>query len=971
MRNPQPRVVPADKDFGLSALSEADSFFPRHVGPTPAEVNRMLQFIGVDSLSDLIAKIVPDAIQEAPPEDALPPTVGEAETLSELRSISKLNHAARPLLGQGFFGCILPSAIRRNLLENPGWYTAYTPYQAEISQGRLELLLDFQQMIIDITGLPITNASLLDEASAAAEAALMMWRADKKKRDAILVDPEVYPSTRAVLHTRAEPLGLAIDELPPSQFDAERHCAALVAYPSNNGAIRDHRAFAKTVKEAGATLAVTTDLLALTLLEAPGAWGAEVAVGSSQRFGMPMMGGGPHAAFLSASERFTRSLPGRIVGVSHDKSGKPALRLALQTREQHIRREKATSNICTAQALPAMVASLYALWHGPDELSRIAERVHRLALLFAESLRRLNFKVVETHFFDTVTVELGARVGEILTRTRSAGFLIRDNENGSVSVSFDETVTTNELFSLLRGFAGEMPLFSVRRLEEDLGAKRAIPDDLRRKTAFLTHEIFHMNRSETEFMRYLRRLREQDIALDLSMIPLGSCTMKLNAAVELEPILWRQFAEVHPFSNEGALEGYQALTRQLETWLARLAGFDAVSLQPNAGSQGEYAGLLAIRRYHLARGGDKRNLCFIPISAHGTNPASAVMAGFKVVLVQCTDNGDIDLEDLRKKVEANPEACGAAMITYPSTHGVFEEGVTEVISLIHQAGGQVYMDGANMNALIGICSPGKFGADVSHFNLHKTFCIPHGGGGPGVGPIGVRAHLAPYLPEAQDGKPVAAAQYGSAGILPISWVYLRLMGGKGIANATRYAILGANYLAKVLEKDYGILYTGKNGLVAHEFILDLRSFKDTAGITELDVAKRLMDYGYHAPTQSWPVAGTLMVEPTESESKAELDRFASALIQIRKEIARIESGEWPQDDNPIVNAPHTAAEVTANEWNHPYTREEAAHPLSWVRNRKYWPPVGRIDSAAGDRNLVCTCPPMEEWHAAEDTLQIA
>ena len=667
-----------------------------------------------------------------------------------------------------------------------------------------------------------------------------------------------------------------------------------------------HRAFAKTVKEAGATLAVTTDLLALTLLEAPGAWGAEVAVGSSQRFGMPMMGGGPHAAFLSASERFTRSLPGRIVGVSHDKSGKPALRLALQTREQHIRREKATSNICTAQALPAMVASLYALWHGPDELSRIAERVHRLALLFAESLRRLNFKVVETHFFDTVTVELGARVGEILTRTRSAGFLIRDNENGSVSVSFDETVTTNELFSLLRGFAGEMPLFSVRRLEEDLGAKRAIPDDLRRKTAFLTHEIFHMNRSETEFMRYLRRLREQDIALDLSMIPLGSCTMKLNAAVELEPILWRQFAEVHPFSNEGALEGYQALTRQLETWLARLAGFDAVSLQPNAGSQGEYAGLLAIRRYHLARGDDKRNLCFIPISAHGTNPASAVMAGFKVVLVQCTDNGDIDLEDLRKKVEANPEACGAAMITYPSTHGVFEEGVTEVISLIHQAGGQVYMDGANMNALIGICSPGKFGADVSHFNLHKTFCIRTAAVAQVSDPLVSAPTLLPICPKPKTASPLPAAPIrlgrDFTHLVGLSTAHgrqgnrqrnpLRHFGRKLSGKSLRERLRNTLHRQKWTRRSR--IHPRPTKLQRHSRYHRTRCRQTPNGL-RLPRPNPIMACRWH-----------LMVEPTESESKAELDRFASALIQIRKEIARIESGEWPQDDNPIVNAPHTA-----------------------------------------------------------------
>ncbi|MGR4000404.1 MAG: aminomethyl-transferring glycine dehydrogenase [Alphaproteobacteria bacterium] len=962
--NPVPRRVPADADLSLASLSEGGGFLSRHVGPTPAEVNAMLALLGVDSLGDLMGAIIPEAIIDSPPADSLPPALGEGEALAELRQIATLNARVRPLIGRGFYGCVLPHAIRRNLLENPGWYTAYTPYQSEISQGRLELLLDFQQMVTDLTGLEVANASLLDEASAAAEAMVMMQRIDAKKRRVLLADSELYPSTLAVLHTRAAPLGLVVESGAPDDFDESRHFGILLAYPCDNGAVRARPELVARVRAGGGVVAVATDLLALTMIEAPGVWGAEIAIGSAQRFGMPMMGGGPHAAFLAASSRFTRRLPGRIVGVSRDAHGRVALRLALQTREQHIRREKATSNICTAQALPAMVAALYALWHGPDELSRIAERVHRLALLFSEGLKRLGFEVVEEHFFDTVTVPLAARSGEILARARAAGFLLRDNEDGTISAAFDESVTTRELARLLATFSGSILPFSPRWLDESIGARRALPEALRRQTPFLTHEVFHMNRAETEFMRYLRRLREKDIALDLSMIPLGSCTMKLNAAVELEPILWPEFSEIHPFAPQSEQTGLLALTAQLETWLARLAGFDAVSLQPNAGSQGEYAGLLAIRRYHHSRGETERDLCFIPVSAHGTNPASSTLAGFGVVAVECTESGDIDIEDLRDKLGVHSGRCGAAMITYPSTHGVFEEGVIEVIRLIHEAGGQVYMDGANMNALIGLCRPGAFGVDVSHFNLHKTFCIPHGGGGPGVGPIGVRAHLAPFLPHREGGSPVAAARYGSAGILPISWVYLRLMGLSGLANATRYAILNANYLAKVLSEHYAILYTGARGFVAHEFILDLRDFKESAGITETDVAKRLMDFGYHAPTVSWPVMGTMMVEPTESESKVELDRFASALAQIRREIARIESGEWSREDNPLVNAPHTAGEVLSDSWAHSYGREEAAYPLPWVRQRKYWPPVSRIDAVGGDRQLVCTCPPMDEWRDA-------
>lgn len=960
---------PFDRNSDLSALSEADSFFPRHVGPTPAEVEQMLAVIGYESLDSMIRDIIPEAILDAPPDDCLPPPQGESDALEELRSIARLNTDAKPLIGRGFYGCNLPAAIRRNLLENPGWYTAYTPYQSEISQGRLELLLDFQQMVVDFTGLPVAGASLLDEATAAAEAMTLMVRRDKKKRTAVVIDRELFPSTKAVLQTRAGPLKIRLEEgEPEAEFNPELHCGVLLAYPSDNGAVRDHRALAARVHEAGAAVAVTTDLLALTLLEAPGAWGADIAVGSTQRFGMPMMGGGPHAAFMAVRSEFTRALPGRIVGISHDTQGHIAFRLALQTREQHIRRERATSNICTAQALPAMVAALFALWHGPREISRIAHRVHRLALLFAEGLRQLGFEPEEAHFFDTVTVRLGPRTGEILARARAAGFTLRDNGDERVSVAFDETVAIEELRRLLQAFAGDVLKFSPRHLDQNLPETGGIPEALRRKTPYLQHEIFHMNRSETEFMRYLRRLREKDIALDLSMIPLGSCTMKLNAAVELDPILWDEFARVHPFSPPAEQAGSFALAQQLETWLARLAGFAAVSLQPNAGSQGEYAGLLAIRHYHQSRGESQRTLCFIPVSAHGTNPASAALAGFEVVIVNCTDKGDIDIEDLRAKLEKHSGKCGAAMITYPSTHGVFEEGVQEVMQLVHSAGGQVYLDGANMNALIGLCRPGEFGADVAHFNLHKTFCIPHGGGGPGVGPIGVRAHLTPFLPDRPGSTPVAGAHFGSLGILPIPWVYLRLMGLEGLRDATRYAILAANYLARQLTGHFQVLYTGRNGLVAHEFILDLREFKETTGITETDVAKRLMDFGFHAPTMSWPVAGTLMIEPTECESKIELDRFATALIQIRKEIARVVAGDWPRDDNPVVNSPHTAAQVLAEGWSRPYTREEAAYPLTWVRGRKYWPPVSRIDAIAGDRNLVCVCPPMEDWQETPELL---
>jgi len=950
---------------GLGGLGEGGSFLPRHLGPTPAEIARMLADVGAESLDALIAETVPAALLDPPPDDCLPPPQGEDAALEELRSMARLNSRAKPLIGRGFHGCVLPGAIRRNLLENPGWYTAYTPYQSEISQGRLELLLNFQQMAMDLTGLDSAGASLLDEASAAAEAMTMMARADPRRRGAMLVDPGLFPSTRAVLATRAGPLGIRLDERDPdSGFDPDAHFGAMVAYPCDDGAVRDRSGAAARAREAGALTAVACDPLALALLEAPGAWGADIAFGSSQRLGMPMMGGGPHAAFLAARSELVRRMPGRIVGVSRDAEGRAALRLALQTREQHIRREKATSNVCTAQALPAMVAALFALWHGPEGLLRIARRVHRLAALFAEGLRRLGLEPEERLFFDTVTVALGPRAGEILSRARAAGFLLRDGGGGRVSASFDETVSTEELRRLLQAFAGDVLDFSPRHLEREMGEADALPEGLRRRTPFLEHPVFHMNRSETEFMRYLGRLRERDVALDRSMIPLGSCTMKLNAAVELDPILWDEFAGSHPFSGESEQLGSLALVRQLETWLARLAGFDAVSLQPNAGSQGEYAGLLAVRRYHHSRGEPGRDLCLIPVSAHGTNPASASLAGFRVEPVRCTDEGEVDLDDLARRLEANRGRVGAAMVTYPSTHGVFEEGLPEMVRLVHEAGGQVYLDGANFNAMVGLCRPGAFGADVMHFNLHKTFCIPHGGGGPGVGPIGVRGHLAPFLPDRPGSPPVAAAPWGSLGILPISWVYMRLMGPEGLRQATRLAVLSANWLAGRLSEHFPVLYRGASGRVAHEFIIDLRSFRDSAGISETDVAKRLMDFGFHAPTMSWPVPGTLMIEPTESESLAELERFASAMARIREEIARVERGEWPRGDNPVARAPHTAEQVVSSGWDRPYTREEAAFPLPWVRARKYWPPVARIDAAAGDRALVCGCPPPEDWAGA-------
>ena len=957
-----------DHTASRSELDATVPFSRRHIGPAPEDQAKMLAVLGHGSLDELVAAAVPAAIQGGEPL-RLEPGRAEHEVLDELREIAARNQVLRSMIGLGYYGTVTPPVILRNVLENPAWYTAYTPYQPEISQGRLEALLNFQTAVSDLTGLPVSGASLLDEATAAAEAMTLARRTSKASDDAVFViDESCLPQTIAVVQTRAEPLGIAVvvadvhsDGLPDGDV-----FGVLLQYPGATGEIRDWSGLIEAAHDRGAIVAMAADLLALTLLTSPGEMGADIAVGTTQRFGVPLGFGGPHAGYLAVRNGLERNMPGRLVGVSKDVDGNPAYRLALQTREQHIRRDKATSNICTAQVLLAVIAGMYAVYHGPEGLTAIARRAHRYATVLAAGLAEVaDTEIVHREFFDTLLLKVPGRAAAIVQAARGLGVNLWLVDADHVGVSTDETTTRADLAAVWTAFGAT----GVDADHIDGRAEDALPSALRRSDEFLTHPVFHLHRSETAMLRYLRRLSDQDLALDRTMIPLGSCTMKLNATAEMEPITWPEFAAIHPFAPIEQVQGYVDLIGQLEAWLAEITGYDAVSLQPNAGSQGELAGLLAIRAYHRANGHAERNICLIPSSAHGTNAASAVMAGLRVVVVRCDDEGNVDMDDLRAQVQEHADDLAAVMVTYPSTHGVFEQEITQLCDLVHDAGGQVYVDGANLNALVGVARPGSFGADVSHLNLHKTFCIPHGGGGPGVGPVGVRAHLAPYLPnhpmQPAAGPdtgvgPIAAAPWGSAGILPISWAYLRLMGAEGLTRATQVAILNANYVAARLAPHFPVLYTGRGGLVAHECIVDLRAITKETGVTVDDVAKRLIDYGFHAPTMSFPVAGTLMIEPTESEDLAELDRFCAAMIAIREEISQVGSGGLDRTDNPLRNAPHTAAAL-AGEWDHGYGRTEAVFPAGVMSGTKYWPPVRRIEGAFGDRNLVCSCPPVSDY----------
>ncbi len=937
---------------------EFGRFSRRHIGLQPADIAAMLEMVAAPTLDALIAETVPAGIRSARPLD-LPAARTEEQALADLAAIAAENQVFQSCIGMGYHACFTPAVIRRNILENPGWYTAYTPYQAEIAQGRLEALLNFQTMICDLTAMEIANASLLDESTAAAEAMVMCHQAGKGARFSVADD--CHPQTIALLRTRAEPLGVEIVAGPIDEFPGECF-GALIQYPATDGRIRPLRPLVEKIHAAGALAVVSADLLALTLIEPPGEAGADIVIGSSQRFGVPLGYGGPHAAYLATRDAHKRRMPGRLIGVSRDADGNPALRLTLQTREQHIRREKATSNICTAQVLLAVIASAYAVYHGPAGLAAIARRVHGKAVALAAFLRRLGWAVDEGPFFDTIRVGLGdVPASDILRLAESRRVNLRPLDAHAVTIALDETTGSLAVFGEIFN-RGSAPAFSAEE-----GAA-AIPPELARRSAFLPHPVFNRHHTETELMRYLKRLENRDLSLTTSMIPLGSCTMKLNAAAEMTPVTWEKIGALHPFAPAGQAEGYRRMFAQLEAWLAEITGFAACSLQPNAGSQGEYAGLLAIRAYHLSRDSAGRTVCLIPTSAHGTNPASAVMAGMAVVPVACDAQGNIDLPDLRAKVAAHAEKLAAIMVTYPSTHGVFEESIREICEIVHAAGGQVYLDGANLNAQVGLCRPGEFGADVCHLNLHKTFCIPHGGGGPGVGPIAVAAHLAPFLPghsvvatggEQAIGE-VSQAPWGSASIDVISWMYIAMMGPDGLAAATQVAILNANYVARRLEPYFPVLYRGGNGRVAHECILDVREWKDRAGVEVEDFAKRLMDFGFHAPTMSWPVPGTLMIEPTESESKEELDRFCEAMIAIHGELVAIEAGKWDRANNPLKRAPHTARQVSADLWDRPYPREQAAYPAPWLREYKFWPAVARVDNVFGDRNIFCTCPSLED-----------
>ncbi len=935
------------------------NFADRHIGPDDVELDKMLTTIDTDSLDALVDETIPASIRFRASLD-LPDALSEVEVLDDLRSLASQNRVVRSLIGQGYYDTHTPAVIVRNVLEDPGWYTAYTPYQAEIAQGRLEAILNYQTMVADLTGLEIANASLLDEATAAAEAMTMARRLKGRRTTAsrFVVSERCHPQTLAVLATRAEPLGIELDitDVAAADFD-ENTFGVLVQYPDTHGGLDDWAPVADRAHEAGAFVVAATDLLACTMLTPPGEWGADIAVGSSQRFGVPLGGGGPHAAFLATTEANARNLPGRLISVSVDSAGAPALRMALQTREQHIRRDSATSNICTAQVLLAVMASMYGVYHGPDGVRAIGERVHKMTVDFAGAAENAGYTLASDSFFDTVVLTAGAELDTLVERALDAGFNLRCFASGAVGVSFDETVTATELGQLIG---------LVADAHQDAGATVRIPTPLQRSSSYMTHPVFNSHRSETEMLRYITSLRNKDLSLTHSMIALGSCTMKLNATTEMIPVTWAEFGRIHPYAPVEQLAGYGELVERLERWLAEITGFAATSLQPNAGSQGEYAGLLAIRAWHRANGNAERIVCLIPESAHGTNPASAVMAGMSVVPVSTDEDGSIDVRDLRRLAAEHADTLGALMVTYPSTHGVFESAIEEVCAIVHEHGGQVYLDGANLNAQVGLSRPGDYGADVCHLNLHKTFCIPHGGGGPGVGPICVAEHLAPHLPDLApavdaDSGMVSAAPWGSASILPISYAYVAMMGADGLADASRYAILNANYIAARLDPHFPVLYRGDAGRVAHECIIDIRAYKDIADAE--DIAKRLIDYGFHAPTMSWPVAGTLMIEPTESESLAEIDRFCDALISIRDEIRAVEAGDASADDNVLVNAPHTIAAVTSDEWTHPYTRKDAAFPAPWLHANKFWPSVGRVDNAFGDRNLQCSCPPMSAFSA--------
>lgn len=966
------KTTQVPNDSPLHGLEDHGEFIMRHIGPRDEDVVTMLEEIGVASLDELISGTLPPSIQLNEPLD-LPLAITESDTLEKLRGMASLNRVQHSMIGMGYHETILPPVIQRNVLENPGWYTAYTPYQAEISQGRLEALLNFQQMVCDLTGMPIANASLLDEATAAAEAMTMLQRMNRKSRSPrFLVDRNVLPQTLDVVLNRARYFGIevVIDD-PETALDNGDYFGVLLQYPGVDGRLCDYRTVIARAHERGALVTVAADLMSLVLLTPPGEMEADVVVGSAQRFGVPMGYGGPHAAFFATREAYKRSMPGRIIGVSQDSKGRTALRMALQTREQHIRRDKATSNICTAQALLAVISGMYAVWHGQERLKKIARRIHRLSGVLASGLSKLGYASHSEHWFDTLTYTLDETEADaVYQRALDAGINLRRAGPGQLGISVNEKTSRKHIDQLLRAFAGDRDVESTSEIDSVLGDDwTAIPATLQRESDFLQHPVFYAYHSETEMLRYLKRLENKDLSLAHAMISLGSCTMKLNATTEMIPVTWPEFSDIHPFAPVDQAEGYRRLILELEEMLVACTGYDAASLQPNAGSQGEYAGLLAIKAYHESRGDMNRDICLIPSSAHGTNPASAAMAGMKIIVVKCDDRGNVDLADLRAKAAEHSERLGALMITYPSTHGVFEEDVREICNVVHEHGGQVYLDGANLNALVGCAAPGKFGADVSHLNLHKTFCIPHGGGGPGVGPICVGKHLEPFLPghsqvsmqgDFESNRAVSAAPWGSASILPISWAYITMMGREGMKKATEVAILNANYIARRLAGAYPVLYTGRNGRVAHECIIDIRPFKESCGVSEEDIAKRLIDYGFHSPTMSFPVPGTLMIEPTESESLVEIDRFCEAMLTIREEIRAVETGQQDAQDNALKNAPHTTADLAAD-WHHAYSREQAAYPVQGLYLNKFWAPVSRIDNVFGDRNLICSCPPPEAW----------
>ena len=953
----------------LADLQNSAEFIARHIGPSADDQQQMLSTLGCSNLEELTAQVVPEAIAMAD-ELAIDNSCSEAQALAELRTMASQNKVFRSFIGQGYYNTITPNVIQRNILENPAWYTAYTPYQPEISQGRLEALINFQTMVTDLTGMELSNASMLDEGTAAAEAMSLCQRMSKSKSNLFFVDSDCLPQTIEIIKTRAEPMGIEVVVGDPATLEESTELfGLLLQYPGASGEVRNYRQVIKQAQQQGGLVVMAADLLSLVLLESPGSLGADVAIGTTQRFGVPLGFGGPHAGYMATREAYKRNLPGRLVGLSQDANGEPAYRLALQTREQHIRREKATSNICTAQVLLAVIASMYAVYHGPEGLQRIAQRVHLLTSVLAAGLRLHKIIPSNSSWFDTLTLETGNRTSAIVEAAAAKEINLRVIDENNLGISLDETTSEQDIVDLWDILIGEHSL-QLEVLAAEVA--EALPGDLIRTEDFLSHPTFNSFHSETEMLRYLRKLADKDIALDRAMIPLGSCTMKLNATAEMLPITWPEFSSIHPFAPADQTRGYRAMIDDLESMLCASTGYDAISLQPNAGSQGEYAGLLAIRGYHESRGDSQRNVCLIPSSAHGTNPASAQMCGMKVVVVKCDEQGNVDVADLQAKAEKHADNLAAIMVTYPSTHGVFEEQIMEVCDIVHQHGGQVYIDGANLNAMVGVCQPGKFGGDVSHLNLHKTFCIPHGGGGPGVGPVAVGQHLAEFLPSeaavesgdsSRRGAQVSAAPFGSASILPITWMYIRMMGRAGLKQATEVAILNANYVANRLQDHYQILYTGAQGRIAHECILDVRDIKDEIGISVDDIAKRLIDFGFHAPTMSFPVAGTLMIEPTESESKAELDRFCDAMIAIKNEIDQVASGQFELDDNPLVGAPHTAALVSADSWTRNYSRSQAAYPLDSLRENKYWPPVGRLDHVFGDRNLVCSCPSISDYEA--------